>query len=128
MKAEVGDKVRIKRGDHRGKRGIVKAIQGEKLSIGFDDTEDIVHATADTVTNYSLAARKAWKAEPNRGVGRRKGTGLKDRVSVTIRLDREVWEDFQKKEEEGAIEDRTEIINEWFREKLSDLEDAEPQN
>ena len=38
------------------------------------------------ITNYSLAARKAWKTEPNRGVGRPLGLRLCDRVSVTENL------------------------------------------
>ncbi len=104
---------------------MIKAIEGEKFSIQLDGSEKIVSALANTVTNYSLAARKAWKTEPNRDVGRRKGTRLTDRVSVTLRLDRELWELFQKKEEAGAIDDRTTVINRWFREKLAELDDAE---
>lgn len=123
----MGDKVCLKKGDHRGKRGVIKATQGDRLAVQLDGADEIVHTATEAVTNYSLAARKAWKTEPNRGVGRRKGTGLKDRVSVTIRLDRGVWEEFQKKEEAGIIEDRTEAINEWFREKLAELDDAEPE-
>jgi ribosomal protein L24 len=128
LKAEVGDKVRLKKGNHQGERGVITAVEGEKLSIQLDGSEKITHAPAETVTNYSLAARKAWKTEPNRGVGRRKGTRLNDRVSVTLRLDRELWGEFQKKEEAGIIEDRTAVINQWFREKLAELDDAEPRS
>lgn len=127
MKTEVGDKVRLKKGSHQGQRGVVKSVEGTKLSVLLDDSENVVTATAEDVTNFSLAARKAWKTEPNRGVGRRKGTRLTDRVSVTIRLDRELWEEFQKKEEAGAIDDRTAVINQWFREKLAELDAVEPQ-
>ena len=45
--------------------------------------------TPEQVTNYSLATRRAWVTDPDRAVGRRKGTKLTDRVSVTLRFDRE---------------------------------------
>jgi hypothetical protein len=128
LKAEIGDKVRLKAGSHRGRRAVIRVIEGGKLWVQLDDSKKIVQARAETVINYSLAARKAWKTEPNRGVGRPKGTRLTDRVSVTLRLDRELWERFQEKEEAGTIEDRPAVINQWFREKLSELDDAEPQS
>jgi hypothetical protein len=127
LNAKVGDKVKLKKGSHRGERGVIKALDGEKLSIQIDGSDKVVIALPGAVTNYSLAARKAWKTEPNRSVGRRKGTKLTDRVSVTLRIDRELWELFLKKEETGAIEDRTAAVNEWFREKLSELDRAESQ-
>jgi uncharacterized protein (DUF4415 family) len=127
LKAEVGDKVRLKTGSHRGERGVIKAIEEGRLSVQLDSSEKIVQSLPEAVTNYSLAARKAWKTEPNRRVGRRKGTRFTDRVSVTLRLDRELWEKFQEKEEAGAIKDRTAVINQWFREKLAELDDGEPE-
>ena len=60
---------------------------------------------------------------PDRAVGRKKGTKLYDRVSVTLRFDRDLWEHFQALEEEGVIDDRTGLINRWFREKLAELTD-----
>ena len=48
-----------------------------------------------------------------------------DRVSVTLRLDRDLWERFTELQEVGAIEDRTAVINRWFREKLAELESKE---
>jgi len=47
---------------------------------------------------------------------------LCDRVSVTLRIDRDLWEQFQKRENQGLIEDRTAVINQWLREKLAELE------
>jgi hypothetical protein len=128
LKAEVGDKVRLKTGNHKGERGAIKAIEGGKLSIRLDGSAKLAIVLPEALTNYSLAARKAWKTEPNRGVGRRKGSRLTDRVSVTLRLDRVLWERFLKKEEVGAIEDRTAIINRWFREKLAELDAVESEN
>ena len=123
MKHEINDKVRHKAGKHRGERGVITAIEGDKLTVRLDETGKVVRTRPHKVTNYSLAARKAWVTEPNRGVGRRKGTCLSDRVSVTLRLDRELWTQFLAMEEEGTIEARTAVVNRWFREKLAELHD-----
>jgi uncharacterized protein (DUF4415 family) len=50
-----------------------------------------------------------------------------DRVSVTLRIDRDLWEQFQLKESSGLIDDRTATINNWLREKLAELEQTERQ-
>ena len=115
MKVRTGDKVRLKIGDDRGKRGIVEASDGPKLIIRLEGTDRMVQALPSEVTNYSLAARKAWATDPDRAVGRRKGTRLSDRVSVTLRLDRELWERFLEMQENDVIEDRTALINSWSR-------------
>jgi hypothetical protein len=122
VKSEVGDKVRVKTGDHTGERGLVEAVDGGKLLVWLEKSDVKVRVTAEQVTNYSLAARKAWMTEPERAVGRRKGTKLTDRVSVTLRLDRALWEQFLGLEEAGIIDDRTGLINRWFREKLAELD------
>jgi hypothetical protein len=124
VKAELGDKVRLKVGTHAGDRGEIIAVDREMLVIRLDESGLKARAVADQITNFSLAARKAWVTEPDRAVGRRKGTKLSDRVSVTLRLDRDVWEQFQGLEDEGVIEDRTRLINGWFREKLAGLENG----
>jgi hypothetical protein len=122
VKAESGDKVRLKAGTHAGERGFLEAFDGDKLVIRLEESGAKIRVTSDEITNFSLAARKAWATEPDRAVGRRKGTKLYDRVSVTLRLDRDVWERFLGLEEDGVIGDRTRMINGWFREKLADLE------
>jgi uncharacterized protein (DUF4415 family) len=122
VKAEAGDKVRLKAGTHSGERGVVETIDGEKLLVRLEEAGSNTWVTPEQVTNYSLAARKAWATEPDRAVGRRKGTKLTDRVSVTLRLDRVVWEHFRGLEAKGVIEDRTGIINAWLREKLAQLD------
>lgn len=116
-----GDKVRLKAGDNAGARGIVKAVEGDQFVVRLDDSGVEVRVAAAAVTNYSLAARKAWVTGPDRAVGRRKGTKLTDRISVTLRIDRGSWELFLALEEAMVIEDRTRIINDWFREKLAGL-------
>ena len=122
MKAEAGDKVRIKAGAHAGERGLVEAVDGEKLVVRLEEAGLKMRVLPEQVTNFSLAARKAWVTGPDRAVGRRKGTKLCDRVSVTLRLDREIWEHFLGLEEAGVIDDRTGLINGWFREKLAELD------
>jgi hypothetical protein len=53
------------------------------------------------------------------------GAKLYDRISVTLRFDRDVWEQFLALEDDGTIDDRTAIINGWFREKMADLDPGE---
>jgi|SRR5438132_9319115 len=125
MKAETGDKVRMKAERHCGARGIIEAVHDGTLVVRLDGSGQTVKATAQEVTNYSLAARRAWKTEPNRGVGRPKGMRFCDRVSVTLRIDRDLWERFQAGEANGLIEDRTAVVNACLREKLAELKRAE---
>src|SRR3954453_4486611 len=70
VKAEAGDKVRVKVGDHTGRRGVVEAIEGEKLVLRLEESGVKTRVTAEQITNYSLAARKAWVTGPDRAVGR----------------------------------------------------------
>jgi hypothetical protein len=51
-----------------------------------------------------------------------------DRVSVTLRIDRDLWEQFRSKEAIGLIDDRTATINSWLRDKLAELEREERQS
>src|SRR5207244_13341369 len=121
----VRDTVRVKAGANAGERGLVEALDGEKLVVWLESSDLKVRVTPEQVTNFSLAARKAWVTGPDRAVGRRKGTKLCDRVSVTLRLDRQLWEDFLGLEVAGVIKDRTGLINGWFREKLAALDRGE---
>jgi len=121
LKAKLGDKVRVKSGSHSGERGIIEAIDGRRLSVRLEASGRSVRVKPEAVTNFSLAARKAWVTGPNRAVGRRKGTRLCDRVSVTLRINRDLWERFREMERLGLIEDRTAAVNEWLGEKLDDL-------
>jgi uncharacterized protein (DUF4415 family) len=122
MKPEVGDKIKLK--NHRGApmRGIVEEVQGDELLIRLHESGELVAVASELVTNFSLAARKAWKNMPHRQVGRPRGARHCDRVSVTLRIDRALWEQFKRDESEGRIRDRTATINFWFREMLDKLE------
>jgi hypothetical protein len=122
LNAELGDKVRLKVGRYQGQRGVVAAVEGDKLVVRVTESGQTVRLPSESLTNFSLAARKAWETDPNRAVGRRKGTRLCDRVSVTIRLDRDLWQQFVGMENAGVIQDRTGLINGWLREKLAELD------
>src|SRR5262249_3184022 len=112
----------MKAGTHAGERGLVEAVDGEKLLVRLEESGLRLRILPEQVTNFSLAARKAWAAGPDRAGGRKKGTKLYDRVSVSLRFDREVWERFLGLEDAGVIQDRTALINGWFREKLAELD------
>jgi hypothetical protein len=122
MKPEVGDKIKLK--NHHGPpmRGIVEEVQGDELLIRLHESGELIAVASELVTNFSLAARKAWKNMPHRQVGRPRGARHCDRVSVTLRIDRALWEQFKRDESEGRIRDRTVTINFWFREMLDKLE------
>jgi uncharacterized protein (DUF4415 family) len=118
MEPEVGDKVKLK--SHHGTpvRGIVEEVHGDELLVRLHESGELIPVTSESATNFSLAARKAWKNMPHRQVGRPKGARHCDRVSVTLRIDRALWEQFKRDESEGHIRDRTVTINSWFREML----------
>lgn len=124
MDAEIGDKVRLKNDGYAGKRGIVEAVNGSSMAVRIDGASTTITVQPADVTNFSLAARKAWQNMPHRPVGRPKGSRHCDRVSVTLRIDRELWSEFRLKESEGLIEDRTAAINAWLRRMLETI-DAE---
>jgi len=56
----VGDKVRLRTGDSKGLRGTILALSDDKLEIQLEDGKK-TQAIPQDVTNFSLAARKAWQ-------------------------------------------------------------------
>jgi hypothetical protein len=116
MHAKIGDKVRLKGDGHTGARGVVVAVRDGALVVEVVGIHRPVRVPEQAVTNFSLAARKAWKSMPTRQVGRPKGARHCDRMSVTLRIDRETWERFRGLEENGLIENRTATINAALRE------------
>src|SRR5438105_4199966 len=112
MRAQAGDKVRLKRAIESGDRAIVQQVERGALVVRLEGSGgSVVRVALEEVTNLSLAARKAWASMPQRAVGRPKGSRVYDRVSVTLRIDREVWEEFKVLEAAGLIGDRTATIN-----------------
>jgi len=61
----VGDKVRLRTGGSKGLRGTILALPGDKLQVQLEDGKKIQAASQD-VTNFSLAARKAWQTMKGR--------------------------------------------------------------
>lgn len=122
MKVQPGDKVRLKVAPYLGTRGVVERSHGSHLLVRLDSNGDVVRVTLTDVTNYSLAARKAWESMPDRRVGRPKGSTTSDRISVTLRIDRSLWDRFRRAEAAALIGDRTESINAWISERLDELE------
>lgn len=115
-----GDKVRVKHLGERGERGVIEAVKGRKLVVRLAKGA-LITADPTDLTNFSLAARKAWKSMPNRRVGRPRGSSLSNRISVTLRIDRDLWDEFKRAEGAGIISDRTELLNQWIRQKLDKL-------
>ncbi len=87
------DKVRVKIAPHQGERGIVADVKNERLHVILESGEAIV-VGAREVTNYSLAARRAWKVMPSRAVGRPKSLSnpKKPLVYVSIQKCGRHWE------------------------------------
>jgi uncharacterized protein (DUF4415 family) len=127
MKAKAGDKVRLKLDHFAGARGVIERAEGKNLVIRLEAAQTTVRVAAQHVTNLSCAARKAWLNMPKRHVGRPKGLRLCDRTSVTLRIDRDLWKRFQEKESIGLVRNRTATINQWLREKLSELDQEGPK-
>lgn len=55
-----GDKIRIRVGVEKGQRGNVTKAEENHLEILLEDGR-VVRTSPQDATNYSLAARKAWK-------------------------------------------------------------------
>ena len=121
MEHEVGDKVKLKNANHSTMRGVIAEVHGDGLLVRLDNSGELATVASELVRNFSLAARKAWKNMPHRHVGRPKGARHCDRLSVTLRIDRDLWDQFRQGEAEGVIEDRTATINAWLREMLTKL-------
>lgn len=110
-----GDKVRIKRGAFTGERGILVRPQSGKWIVSLIQRDGSLLVPKEDLTNYSLAARRAWRSMPDRKVGRPAGSKVSDRISVIFRIDRVLWNAFLSAEESGAVGDRTYVINECLR-------------
>jgi len=115
---QVGDKVRLRFGPNAGERGVVEELRGSSLLIGLD-TGDKVAVPLVEITNYSLAARRAWEIMPKRA-GRPASAGAQKKM-VSIRIDSQVWELLGRAVELGLIPSREQAINTWLRERANEL-------
>jgi hypothetical protein len=110
-----GDKVRMRNGPFKSRRGTLLRRDGQKWAVSLDNEQEMIFADASEFTNFSLAARRAWQSMPHRKVGRPAGSRVSDRISVIFRIDRVLWQEFTEAEQSGLIEDRTSVINKCLR-------------
>jgi len=69
--------------------------------------------SADDLTNFSLAARRAWRRMPDRKVGRRAGSRCRI-ACCHFSDDRSLWKE-SCCGRNGLVGDRTSVINECLR-------------
>src|SRR6266568_3958365 len=112
---QLGDKVRIRSGSYVGVRGVIRSESDGLFEIQLDE-DGIASVPAKEVTNYSLAARRAWKTMPKRA-GRPKGQKPVKRM-VSMRLDVDVWDMLHEATELGLIPNREKAVNDWVREQV----------
>ena len=122
-----GDKVRVKGGECSGERGILVRAHSGTWTVSLVEDNRIVLVPEEYLTNYSLAARRAWQSMPDRKVGRPTGSKVSDRVSVIFRIDRVLWSEFLSAEQSGLIGDRTRVINESLRNVLAYAQRLRPK-
>jgi hypothetical protein len=115
---QFGDKVRIRSGLYKGVRGTIKAEVDGVLEIQLD-TSEVIYAMLEEITNYSLAARRAWKVMPKRA-GRPQLSAPRKKM-VSMRLDVNVWNRLSKAVELGLISNREETVNTWLSNQLDVL-------
>lgn len=112
------DKVRILSGELKGERALVLEARGDNdISVRLTSGGQVITVADIEVINFSDAARRAWETMPERRVGRPK-TIQKPRVSVTLRIDKDLWSRIQALEANGAIASRSELIEELLESEL----------
>jgi hypothetical protein len=122
-----GDKIRIKCGQLAGERGIIVGAHSGKWIVSLIQPDRTVLVSDEDLTNYSLAARRAWRSMPDRKVGRPAGSKVSDRISVIFRIDRVLWNEFLDAEKSGLVRDRTNVINECLRNVLASAQRLRPK-
>lgn len=117
----VGDKVRVKRGTCAGCRGLVARLYGHKAKVVLAD-QTCVTAATNELTNYSAAARLAWRTMPKKA-GRPAGSRPKTRVSM--RIDSAVWTRLGELANAGAFKSRESLVNSLLHEASQRLASGE---
>ena len=120
IKVQIGDKVRVKSGEFKGQRGIVIAMHNEQIEIELIVGNATQLLDESELTNYSLAARRAWQKMPKKA-GRPRS--FKRKKMISIRLDEELWARLGKAVENGFVNSREEAVNNWLRERLDAVTD-----
>lgn len=115
---QLGDKIRIRTGPYTGARGVILAEIDGMLEIQLDEG-NIVRTGSKEITNYSLAARRAWQVMPKRAG--RPQLAVPRKKMVSMRLDVDIWNRLGEAVELDLIPNREEAINNWLREQLDML-------
>ncbi len=113
-----GDKVRIRMAPHRGSRGVIQALSESGLVIRLNNGE-VIHTVPSELTNFSLAARRAWQTMPKRAG--RPASKSRQKKMVSIRIEQDTWEQLGQAVDLGLIRSREQAINEWVRDHVSRL-------
>lgn len=111
------DKVRSKIQPGESERAIIREVNPAWLRIETEAGELTV-VPPEAVTNYSLAARRAWRTMPKRA-GRPLGSRQKRMVSW--RIDADVRDMLESAVEAGLIPNREQAVNSWLRLQLRGL-------
>ena len=115
---QIGDKVRVKIGDHKGKRGLITVVTTEFVEVILDD-EIVINISRDRITNYSLAARRAWQVMPKKA-GRPKDETPKTKM-VSLRLDIELWDKLGRAVTAGIIPNKEFAMNALLEEYINKI-------
>ncbi len=113
-----GDKVRVRTGPHKGNRGILQGEENDLLRLRLASGE-VLLAEPENLTNFSLAARRAWSVMPKRA-GRPQSPQPRKKM-VSMRLDADLWRQLGHAAEIGLIQSREHAVNSWIRERLEEL-------
>ncbi len=106
-----GDKVRMKAGSAIGLRGVVAAIRPQGIIIDLLNGSRAT-VTPSEVTNYSAAARLAWRTMPKRA-GR--PANRERKVRVSLRIDEATWRALAGLVQRGRIRSREHLLNELLK-------------
>jgi uncharacterized protein (DUF4415 family) len=97
-------------------RGVIVSEANGRLIVELQG-EETVEIAPNEVTNYSLAARRAWAAMPKKAGRPRLDTSGKKKM-VSLRIDADLWERLGQAVEAGLIPNRGQAVNTWLREQL----------
>lgn len=110
--AKPGDKVRVRSGPLAGQRGLIVSV----MSSGRFSVTAAGHrlkCEGNEITNYSLAARRAWATMPKRA-GRPRAAEAKTKM-LSIRLPIDLLELVDKRVRESNGRSRSEFIERTLR-------------
>lgn len=115
---QIGDKIRVRSGLYSGARGVIQAEENGVLEVLLTEGNR-VHIKSHEITNYSLAARRAWQSMPKRA-GRPQLSNPRKKM-VSMRIDIDIWKRLGEAVELGYIPSREEAINIWLRDQVDSL-------